>query len=143
MDGSTWPMVGSTAARCGLTKAFVAATMLATLSGCVQYGPIPGTESSDSDTRGTAPVTFVSSQAPEAAAKCVIRNIEDKMFTMTPRMMEPERPGYLEVRARSEVGIAAIVGILTRSQGGSNIEVRISNHYLTKQRLARSIAKDC
>lgn len=120
---------------------FAAAPLL--LVGCVQYIPLPGTESSDADTRATAPMLFTSPRTPSAAARCIIRNIDDRYFTMTTKLEEFTDPSSLEVRARSEVGIAAIIGINARSASGSEITVRISNHYLQKERMAQGIVEGC
>ena len=102
-----------------------------------------GCASTYSDTKSNAPRVYSSKLELSIAAKCVLRNIDERhpeiIASVTP---EAPRPNVLEIRGRSTVGFAAIIEI-EASADGSNITTWISNHYPGKGSVTDRITKGC
>lgn len=113
------------------------------LGGCVSITPASFMQSTYLDTKGTTPRVFQSSNTVDAAAKCAMLNIQERIASFNAVYAdEPAKPGTKEIRARSEVGMAAIVE-LAPTATGSSMTVWISNHYPLKGTLAERISKGC
>lgn len=113
------------------------------LSGCVSITPASFMQSTYLDTKGSTPRVYQSSSAVDAAGKCAMFNIQERIASFNAAYAdEPAKPGTKEIRARSEVGMAAIVQ-LAPTATGSSITVWISNHYPLKGTLAERISKGC
>lgn len=110
------------------------------LCGCAA---IPGTESTVENTQSTTPIIFRSQKNVANVAECVIRNIDKNLGSMTPSLQTDARPKLMQVRVRSAAGVAGLVDVEADASGGSIVAVRISNHYLAKQTLAKLFTKDC
>ena len=79
------------------------------LAGCA-VTPISAFQSTYSDTKGTTPRVFQSSSPMDVAGKCAMHNIQERIASFNAAYSdEPTKPGTKEIRARSEVGVAAIV----------------------------------
>jgi hypothetical protein len=78
-----------------------------------------------------------------SAAKCAVKNLDERLPTFT-AFISPEspRPGIVEIRAKSEVGFAAIVEVAPK-EGGSVMTTWISNHYPMKGTLTNLITEGC
>jgi hypothetical protein len=118
----------------------ICCSLLITVAGCAV---IPGTQSTYSDTKSTTPRVYSSKLERSLAAKCVIKNIDERLGIMIASLTPEEpRPNVLEVRGRGEVGFAAIIEIET-IDGGSTITTWISNHYPAKGTLTNRITEGC
>jgi len=125
-----------------LLKVVTMGSAAAVLAGC-SVTPISAFQSTYSDTKATSPRIFQSKSNLEAASKCAMRNIEDRIASFHALYsQEPAKPGTKEIRVRSEVGVAAVVEI-SEAVSGSAITVWISNHYPLKGSLADRIANGC
>lgn len=114
---------------------------VATAAGCAAV--LPGTHSTFSDTKNTTPRVYASNLEGSIAAKCVIKNIDERLGHMIASLTpEGPRPNVLEVRARSEVGFAAIIEI-SPAERGSLITIWISNHYPAKGLISSRITEGC
>jgi hypothetical protein len=114
----------------------------AALAGCAAT-PMSVFQSTYSDTKATSPRIFQSKSNLEAASKCAMKNIEDRIASFYAfYSQEPARPGTKEIRVRSEVGVAAVVEI-AETASGSTISVWISNHYPLKGLLSERISNGC
>lgn len=126
-----------------LTLALLALTPTFLLGGCVSITPASYLQSTYLDTKGTMPHVFQSSNTVDAAGKCAMFNIQEGIASFAATYAEePAKPGTKEIRARSEVGVAAIV-VLEPATTGTSITVWISNHYPFKGTLAERISKGC
>ena len=115
-------------------------SLLITLAGCAV---IPGTQSTYLDIKKTKPRVYSSTLESSTAAKCVIKNIDERLgFIVASLNPEGPRPNVLEVRGRSEVGFAAIIEI-EPVDAGSTITVWISNHYPAKRGITKRITEGC
>lgn len=126
-------------ARCQRFRSQVIIASLFATSGCTV---IPGTESSVSDTRNTSPLTFAGSLSAPLAAKCIMKNIDERYGSMTSSLQEGTRSHALELRVRSAVGVAAIIEI-EPAEGGSLMTAWISSHYLAKRTLLNTFTNGC
>ncbi|MFC6518931.1 hypothetical protein ACFQAT_03215 [Undibacterium arcticum] len=71
------------------------------------------------------------------------KNIDERLAFLTASLTpEAPRPNVLEVRARSEVGFAAIIEIAPADKG-SLITTWISNHYPAKGTITNGITEGC
>lgn len=124
-------------------RAFTWIALAFGLTGCTSITPASFLQSTYADTKGTTPRKFSSSTSIDKAAKCVMLNIENRIasFHAFPSE-EPSTPGTKEIRARSEVGMAAVVE-LQPIPSGTEISIWISNHYPLKGTLAERISNGC
>jgi len=113
---------------------------LALLTGCMSTPSFM--QSNVVDVRSTDSIVKTSSKDIQTAARCIVKNIEDRIGSMMPMLQEQTDPSSLEVRVRSEAGVAAIVEIAATSSG-STLNVRISNNYPFKQSVADIFTRDC
>ena len=129
-----------------MKKSFIAVLVLSSavsLSGCVSITPASFLQSTYSDTKGTAPHVFQSSNPMDVVGKCAMHNIQERIASFNAIYSdEPAKPGTKEIRARSEVGVAAVVE-LEPTPTGTSITVWVSNHYPFKGTLAERISNGC
>jgi hypothetical protein len=122
-----------------MTKIILTAAAALLLSSCAV---IPGTESNLADTRRATPVILESPQPPQAAAKCVVNAVDDKLGSMTPLLLDGPTPGTYEVRIRSQAGVASVMSFEPHGDG-SRITARISNHYPFQSILLKKMTGGC
>lgn len=104
---------------------------------------LSGCASTTADVTNTSPKVFKSSLKPEDSVKCIIKNIDSNYGNMDPRIEESSRPDVTTIRVRRhDVGIAALIDV-EPTDSGSNITVRISNHFPLKGTLANIFSKNC
>lgn len=127
------------------TLALLALTPTFLLGGCVSITPASYLQSTYLDVKGTTPRTYQSTNTVDAAGKCAMFNIQEGIASFNAVYAdEPAKPGTKEIRARSEVGMAAVVVLEPTATGtGTSITVWISNHYPFKGTLSERISKGC
>lgn len=126
-----------------LTLALLALAPTFLLGGCVSITPASYLQSTYLDVKGTTPRTYQSNNTVDVAGKCAMFNIQEGIASFNAVYAEePAKPGTKEIRARSEVGVAAVV-VLEPTSTGTSISVWISNHYPFKGTLSERISKGC
>lgn len=109
------------------------------LQGCAV---IPGTESTVVDVSNTKPIIYESSKTIFQVGNCIVKNVDENIGSFAPTLIFDMAGDSAKIRIRSVVGVAALIDI-NGSGVGSNVAVRVSNHYPMKNSLAEKMTKDC
>ena len=109
------------------------------LQGCAV---IPGTESTVVDVSNTEPIIYESSKTIFRVSNCIVKNVDENIGSFAPTLIFDMAGDSAKIRIRSDAGVAALIDIKD-SGDGSNVTVRISNHYLMKMSLAKIMVKEC